>query len=202
MNGRNLAILFVVVVILGAVVYFMSQDDGTDIAEPDPVASAVRAPTPQLNLVRDATINDVQRLEVTRLEDDFQVAFVRQEEGSWFQVVPTDTAVISSTMNSNVTRIINMTSQSTLPADANPLSAYGLDNSQYEFVLVTRRGEDNVRHIFTIGNITPTGNSYYAQKFGDPRIHILLSSTVDSITGLLEERPIAVPTPATPAPAG
>lgn len=198
MNGRNLAILFVIVVILGAVVYFMNQDNnGTGDTGTDPNATVAPSPTPQLNLVRDATINDVQRLEVTRLEDDFQVAFVREEDGSWFQIVPTDTAVISSTMNSNVTRIINLTSQSTLSADANPLSVYGLDNPQYEIVLVTRRGEENVRHIFEIGDKTPTGDRYYAQKFGDPRIHILLSSTVESITGLLDERPIPTPTPET-----
>jgi hypothetical protein len=63
--------------------------------------------------------------------------------------------------------------------------------------LVTRREENNVRHAFLIGNKTPTGDRYYAQKQGDPRIHVLLSSTVESMTGLLEERPIATPTPET-----
>ena len=192
MNGRTLGILFVIVVILGAVVYLMNQDDGTETAV-DPDATAVPIPTPQINLVRDTTVNDVQRLEVTRLEDDFQVAFVRQEDGNWFQVVPTDTMVISGTMDSNVTRLVNMTSQSTLTADANPLSAYGLDNPQFEIVLVAQRDGSNVRHVFTIGNKTPTNDRYYAQKQGDPRIHILLSSTVESMTGLLEERPIAEP---------
>jgi hypothetical protein len=100
-------------------------------------------------------------------------------------------------MNSNVTRIVNMTSQSTLSADANPLSVYGLDNPQYEIVLVARRGDNNVRFTFTIGNQTPTGDRYYAQKQGDPRIHVLLSSTVDSLTALLDERPIPTPTPET-----
>jgi hypothetical protein len=196
MNGRIFVILLVVAVILGAIVFFMSQeaDDGTGA---DADATAIPSPTPQVNLVRDATIEDVLSLEVTRLEDDFQVAFVRHEDGNWSQVVPTDTMVISGTMESSVTRIVNMTSQSVLSAEANPLSAYGLDNPQFEIVLVTRRGEENVRHQFTIGNKTPTGDRYYAQKFGDPRIHILLSSTVDSLIGLLEERPIPTPTPET-----
>lgn len=193
MSGRNLAILFVVALVLVGVVYLMSQDDEAAVTEIDPDATAVPIPTPQVNLVRDTIITNVQRLEVTRLEDDFQVAFVRQEDGNWFQVVPTDTMVISGTMDSNVTRLINMTSQSVLSADANPLTAYGLDNPQFEIVLVATRDGSNVRHVFTIGNKTPTGDRYYAQKQGDPRIHVLLSSTVESMTGLLEERPIAPP---------
>jgi hypothetical protein len=194
MSGRNLAILFVVALILVAVVLLMNQNNGSETAI-DPDATVAPSPTPQINLVRDTALEDVQRLEVTRLEDDFQVAFVREENGDWFQVVPTDTMVISSTMNSNVTHIINMTSQAALSADSNPLSVYGLDNPQFEIVLVARRGEDNVRHEFTIGSKTPTGDRYYAQKLGDPRIHVLLSSTVESITGLLDERPISTPTP-------
>lgn len=192
MSGRNLAILFVIALILGGVVYLMSQDDGSETAV-DPDATAIPEPTPQVNLVQDTAVTDVQRLEVTRLEDDFQVAFVREEDGSWFQVVPTETMVISSTMDSNLTRLVNMTSQSVLSADANPLSVYGLDNPQFEIVLVAQRDGDNVRHVFTIGDKTPTGDRYYAQKKGDPRIHVLLSSTVESMTGLLEERPIAPP---------
>ncbi len=192
MSGRTLGILIVVAVILGAVVYLMNQDEGVDTVV-DPDATAVPVPTPQINLVRDTTITDVQRLEVTRLEDDFQVAFVREEDGNWFQIVPTDTMVISGTMDSNVTRIINMTSQSTLGAEVNPLSAYGLDEPQFEIVLVAQRDGNNVRHVFIIGNKTPTNDRYYAQKQGDPRIHVLLSSTVESMTGLLEERPIAEP---------
>ena len=197
MNWRTVGILFVVVVLLGAVVYLMSQEEGDDGTGVDPDATEIPTAIPQENLVQDVTIGDVQRLEVTRLEDDFQVAFIQDENSGWFQVVPTETMVISATMNSNVTRIVNMTSQSTLSADANPLSVYGLDNPQYEIVLVARRGDNNVRFTFTIGNQTPTGDRYYAQKQGDPRIHVLLSSTVDSLTALLDERPIPTPTPET-----
>jgi hypothetical protein len=206
MSGRTLAILFVVALVLGGIVYFMSQQE-TDPSLVDPVggtfdpdATPIPSPTPPINLVRDTTINEVRRLEVTRLEDDFQVAFVREEDGSWFQVVPTDTMVISGTMESNVTRIVNMTSQTSLAADANPLTAYGLDNPQFEIVLVAERDGNDVRHVFTIGSLTPTGDRYYAQKQGDPRIHVLLSATVESMTGLLEERPFVVPTPETAEP--
>ena len=86
MNGRTLAGLFVVVVILGAVVYIMNKNDAGTTADS---GTAVPSATPQIKLVKDATIDDVQRLEVTRFEDDFQVAFVREENGDWFQVVPT-----------------------------------------------------------------------------------------------------------------
>lgn len=194
MSQRTLGILFVILVVLAAVVFLMNQDSGNG-AEVDPDATLAPSPSPQVNMVRDATIEDVVRLEVTRLEDDFQVAFVREENGDWFQVVPTDTMVISTTMNSNVTRLINMTSQTVLSAEENPLSVYGLDAPQYEILLVTRREGDNVRHDFTIGSKTPTNAGYYTQKFGDPRIHVLLSSTIESLTGLLDERPIPTPTP-------
>ena len=193
MNWRTTAALFVVVVILGAVVYYLSQQE-PEIPEVEGTVTPI--PTPQTNLVQDTTINDVQRLEIRRFEDESLVIFTQEENGDWFQVVPTNTLVISVTMISEVTRIVNMTSQSTLSAGANPLSAYGLDNPQYEIILVGRRGENNVRFIFLVGNQTPTGDRYYIQKQGDPRIHVVLSSTIDGIIGLLDERPIAPPTPA------
>lgn len=198
MNWRTVGILFVVVVILGAVVYLMTQEEGDgDGTAVDPDATAVVTPTPQISLVPNVTIVDVQRLEIARFEDDFQVAFIQDDNAGWSQIVPTNTTVISATMNSNVTRIINMTSQAVLPADTNPLSVYGLDNPQYEIVLVARQNDNNVRFTFNIGSQTPTGDRYYAQKQGDPRIHVLLSSTVDDIITLLDQPPIPTPTPET-----
>lgn len=191
MNWRTTAALFIVVVILGGVVYYLSQQE-PEIPEVE--GTVAPTPTPLTNLVRDTTVNDVQRLEIRRFEDEMLVIFT-QEEGAWFQVVPTNTVVVSGTMISQVTRIVNMTSQSTLSAEDNPLSAYGLDNPQYEVVLVSRRGEENVRFTFLIGNKTPTGDRYYIQRAGDPRVHVVLSSTLDSIIGLLDERPIPTPTP-------
>ncbi|MFZ0548514.1 MAG: DUF4340 domain-containing protein [Candidatus Promineifilaceae bacterium] len=194
MNWRTVGILFVIVVALGAVLYLMEQEgDGGE----DTNANASPSPTPMEHLIQDVTIADVQRLDVTRFEDGFQVSFEREENGDWFQTVPTNTMVVSSTMTGDVSRILNLTSQSTLSADANPLSVYGLDNPQYEILLVAKRDDENVRFDFLIGNRTPTGDRYYAQKQGDPRVHVLLSSIVESMTGLLEDRPIATPTPET-----
>lgn len=199
MNWRTTAALFVVVVILGAVVYFLNQQEP---AIPEVEGTVEPVPTPLTNLVTETTINDVQRLEIHRFEDDTLVIFTHEENGDWFQVVPTNTLVISGTMLSEVTRIVNMTSQSILSAEANPLSAYGLDNPQYEIVLVGRRGENNVRFTFLIGSKTPTGDRYYLQKQGDPRIHVVLSSTIDGLIGFLDERPIPTPTPPIPASGG
>jgi hypothetical protein len=192
MNWRTTVALFAVVVILGAVVYSLSQQEP---AIPEVEGTVTPVPTPQTNLVQDVTINDVQRLEIRRFEDETQVVFTREEDGSWFQIVPTNTMVISGTMISEVTRILNMTSQSILSAEANALSAYGLDNPQYEIVLVGRREENNVRFTFLVGNQTPTGDRYYLLRQGDPRIHVVLSSTLDSMIGLLDDSPISPPTP-------
>lgn len=167
MSGRTLAILFVVLLLVAAAAILVNQ------RAPAPEPTPEIPPTPErVQFLEGATIESVTRLDVRdNLNDDF-ASFFRDGQGLWYQTNPTSTLVISQTMNSQVTGLLNMTSQRTLGADENPLSAYGLDNPAYTVVLALQ-GEDGqvTRVLFLVGNETPAGTGYYLQKKATPRLH-------------------------------
>lgn len=188
MSWRTTAILFVILVILGGYVYYQNQQE----PEVEPVATPL--PEPERAELVTATIDEVNRLDVARLEDDVLASFSRDEAGDWFQTVPTNTAVISQTMNTQLTGLINLRSNRTLPADANPHSAYGLDDPAYQIVLATTRDERTVRTTLLVGNETPAGDAYYVQKRGDPRVHIVPIGVIQNMIDLLDNPPVPEPT--------
>ncbi|HEX6385880.1 MAG TPA: DUF4340 domain-containing protein [Anaerolineae bacterium] len=188
MSWRTTAILLVILLLLGGYVYYESQQEPQVEPLPTPL------PEPERAELVTATIDEVNRLEVTRLEDDVSASFSRDEAGDWFQTVPTHTAVISQTMNTQLTGLVNLRSNRTLPADANPLSAYGLDDPAYQIVLATTRDERTVRTTLLVGNETPAGDAYYVQKRGDPRVHIVPIGVIQNMIDLLDNPPVPEPT--------
>lgn len=193
MSGRTLAILFVVLLLVAAAAILVNQ------RAPAPEPTPEIPPTPErVQFLEGATIESVTRLDVRdNLNDDF-ASFFRDGQGLWYQTNPTATLVISQTMNSQVTGLLNMTSQRTLGADENPLSAYGLDNPAYTVVLAFQ-GEDGLvtRALFLVGNETPAGTGYYLQKEGDPRVYIVPTFSLNSLISLLTSPPVPTPTAAT-----
>lgn len=192
MNWRTTAVLFIILLLVGGYVYYQSQQEPAVEPLPTPLAQPE-----QVELVG-ATIEEVNRLDVTRLEDAASASFSRDEAGAWFQTVPTSTEVISQTMNTQVSGVASLRSNRTLPADANPLATYGLDDPGYEIVLATTREERTVRTTLLVGNETPAGDAYYVQKRNDPRVHIVPIGVIQNMIDLLENPPIPEPTP-TPA---
>jgi hypothetical protein len=189
MSWRTTAVLFVVLLLVGGYVYYQSQQELAVEPLPTPL------PQPEQADLVAATIDEVNRLDVTRLEDAANASFSRNEAGDWFQTVPTNTEVISMTMNTQITGLASLRSSRTLPADANPLSTYGLDEPAYEIVLATTRDERTVRTTLLVGNETPAGDANYVQKRGDPRVHIVPIGVIQNVIGLLENPPLPEPTP-------
>lgn len=184
MSWRTTAVLFIVLLLVGGYVYYQSQQEPAVESLPTPL------PQPEQAELVTASIDEVNRLDVTRLEDAAKASFTRDETGDWFQTVPTSTAVISQTMNLQIARLATLRSNRTLPADANPLSTYGLDEPAYEIVLATTRDERTVRTTLLVGNETPAGDAYYVQKRGDPRVHIVPIGVIQNMIDLLENPPL------------
>lgn len=184
MSWRTTAVLFIVLLLVGGYVYYQSQQEPAVESLPTPL------PQPEQAELVTASIDEVNRLDVTRLEDAAKASFTRDETGDWFQTVPTSTAVISQTMNIQITGLATLRSNRTLPADANLLSTYGLDEPAYEIVLATTRDERTVRTTLLVGNETPAGDAYYVQKRGDPRVHIVPIGVIQNMIDLLENPPL------------
>ncbi len=133
-------------------------------------------------------------MEIERAEDGAAVHFERQDDGVWMQTVPTTTVAISRTLESSAGSLLSLSSRRTLSPDANPLSAYGLDQPAATIVVAVRRaGEDGseqtIRHTLLVGNQTPAEDGYYVQKVGDQRVHIISTTAVDTILGLIDDPP-------------
>lgn len=191
MNWRTTAALFVILIALGAVVYWQSrQDASTAQGTPTPAAPAVET-TP---LFPGVTAADLVRLEIERAADGAAVHFERQDDGAWVQSVPTTTVAISRTLESRAGGLLAGRSRRTLPPDANPLSAYGLEQPAATILAAVRRtGEDSaeqtIRHTLHVGNQTPAGDGYYVQKVGDRRVHIVPTTAIDPVLEIIDDPP-------------
>lgn len=193
MSSRTLLILFVVLVVVAGIAYLVSRQGDSVEAEP----TATVAPIPDTRqFLEGVEMAAVGRLEITDESAGLSAIYFREPEGVWFQTQPTQTLVISQTLNSNMSGLLNLTSRRTLAPDENPLSAYGLENPGRSIILVVSREDGNeVRHTFFIGNETPAGNGYYLQKQGLPDIYIVPTFTIDNLFAMLTEPPVATPVP-------
>jgi hypothetical protein len=186
MSWRTTAVLFLLLLLLAGYVYWESQRETAPATEPAPVAAVESE-----RLVTGATDEDVRRLDISRREDGLAVSFSRDAGGHWVQTVPTTTQVISYTMEYAAGNLVTMTSRRSLPAGANPLAAYGLDNPAYQVTLAVEEADGRlIRYTFNLGDAVATGDGRYVQKQGDGRIHIVASFVFGSIIDLLDNPPL------------
>lgn len=195
MNWRTTAALFVILVALGAVVYWQSRQEAAngDDAPTPPAPAAETTP-----LFPGVTTADTQRLEVGRA-DGAAVQFQRQEDGAWVQTAPTTTVAISQTMESRASSLLALSSRRTLSPDENPLSAYGLEEPAAIIIVAARRAAEDaeggteqiIRHTLHVGNQTPAEDGYYVQKVGDRRVHVVPLTAVDTVLRLIDDPPHA-----------
>lgn len=184
MSWRWTAVLFAILLILAAFLLLQNRQEGAEELTPIPT------PMPAVALLPEVNVENLQRLEISRASDSSTATFVHAEDGSWTRTVPTRTQVISQTMNTQLAGLLNLTAQSTLPEDANPLSAYGLDAPAHTIILVALQDGQAVRFTFLVGNETPTGAGYYLARQGNPAVRVVPKSPIDSTTGLLDSPPI------------
>ena len=193
MSSRTLLILFVALVVVAGIAFILNRQAENNAAEPTPTP----APTPDTRqFLEGVDMGMVSTLELADENARLAAVYLREPDGGWFQTQPTQTLVISQTVNSNVSGLLNLTSRRTLAEGENPLSAYGLETPGRTVMVVAGREDGNkIRHTFFIGNETPAGGAYYLQKQGLPGIYIVPNFTIDNLFEMLTDPPVASPVP-------
>lgn len=200
MNSRTTLILGVVLLVLVGYLLINNRADEENAAEATTAPIPTTAPrTPVLpetgaNLVpvrMEISNTDTEGNSITRV-------FALESAGIWAQTVPTYTLLISGSIISQANGMLNISSRTVLPADDNPLSAYGLDDPSSTIVVVANRDGQTVRYTFLIGNQIVGGTGYYLQREGDDRVYVVDLTAVDSALALLTTIPIQIPTPVPP----
>ena len=192
MSWRNTGILFLLLILLGGVAYWQSQQEPEEEPTPTP---AITAPEP-VELVSGIASEDILSLTITNLISETERTFVQLEPGLWFQSVPTNTGIITTTFTGQVSGLTRLTSSRAIEPEVNPLSAYGLDAPTLQIAF--NAGDE--QYLFFVGNGTPVGNSYYLQQAGDDRVHVVFSSVVNGMQGLLDNPPLMPAEEPTPTP--
>jgi hypothetical protein len=189
-SGRTTAILFVILLVVAGAAYYVSRQ------EPEAEETPTAVPTqPTTALVNGITTEGINLLEIRNLAEEDAAVFV-QEAGVWSQTVPTQTQVISATLNSYLQGMVLLTSRRTLPTSAGEPADFGFDSPIYEITLsATDEGGQSRRFVLLVGDATAADDGYYMQREGDPRIHIVNKAVVDNLLTLLEMPPIPLPTP-------
>lgn len=185
MSWRTTGILFIVLVAVGALVYFQSRQDEAASADVTPTA-----PTPSsVSIFEGVTVDNVRRLEITSSGGQ-EVSLSREAEGGWVMTVPTATTVISQTVTNSVTGLMNMGSRRTFAPEENPLDAYGLEDPDRQIVVVVGRDGEVIRYQLDVGSATPADDAYYVLRQGDGRVHLMTKSTLDRIFELATDPPL------------
>ena len=132
----------------------------------------------------------VQEIHISRSSDSVEASYSQDANGRWAQTSPQAQAVLSTTLTSQVTGYLNLSSTRVFSSADNPLSAYGLDTPAYQIDI---SGGDQ-RHILAIGNETSTKDGYYVQPLGDPRVFVVSKGAIDNMINLIDNPPLP-PTP-------
>lgn len=195
MSWRTTGILFIVLVVVGGLVYLQSRQNEAAPADATPAAATPSS----VSIFDDVTEENVRRLEITASRGQ-EASLSREAEGGWFMTVPTATAVISQTVTNSVMGLINTSSRRTFAPEENPLQVYGLEDPARRIVLVAGREGQVIRYQLDVGNETPAGDAYYVLREGDARVHLMTKSILDRIFELAtdpplpESLPTAIPT--------
>lgn len=148
----------------------------------------VNTPTPAPGYLLQLGEGDILHLRIEAR--DGELVELRHEVDGWALVVPEAEATDQG-------RVISTLSQSTkLPImdrleDPPALEDLGLEPPA---LVVTFDLLDGTQKVLEVGEKTPTGSGYYARLRGEPAV-ILNPGVVQSLLGLLDEPPLATPTP-------
>ncbi len=191
MNTRNTVILVVVLVALGAYVYFGEMNGG----QPAPAT-----PTPSAATLWDYPADSIARLEVHDLQTQEEARLAKDAGGAWQIEAPVSDAADSTRLNSLTGRLAKITTSRVITNPPADLAPFGLVTHTM-LVDVGLTGNQTVT--LQVGDKNPQGFSYYVQKKDDPAIYLITSSLIDDLRRLITEPPRKpTPTPtltATPA---
>ncbi|MEI2611352.1 MAG: DUF4340 domain-containing protein [Candidatus Promineifilaceae bacterium] len=196
MNSRTTWILGVVLLVLVGYLVISNRTAGEEAAEATVPPDPTPVPRTQVLPETEQVLTPV-RLELSGTDEEGNLinrVYMAGEGGIWAQIVPTATQLISGSIVSQATAMLNISSRLVLPADENPLSAYGLDDPTYVIIVVADRNGESVRYVFNVGATIVGETGYYLQRQGDERVYVVDRTAVDGAIALLTAVPVPPPT--------
>jgi len=186
MSTRTTLILLAVLVLVAAVVYF------TQIRKPEGGAATPAAPESKSLL--DVSMPAISGITIRDVLSGTQVSATRDVSGTWWLVEPPNQVADPAALNSMASRLSYIYVQRTLTPTVS-LSEFGLSAPRYSVQVSTDSGV----LAFTVGDSTPSGGAFYAQKPDDPHVYLVDSSLVGELQRFVTTPPVAAPP--TPVPA-
>lgn len=195
MNSRTTVILGVVLLLLvGYLVLSNRAGEGEDAAATLP---PIPTPLPRTRVIPETgdSVTPV-RLEVSGPDEQGNLVrrvFTADVEGTWSQIVPTATQLITGSIVSQANSMLNISARQIIPAGENPLSAYGLDDPTYIIAIEVARNDQTILYSFNVGAEIVGGTGFYLQREGDGRIYVVDRTAVQNTISLLSSIPVIPP---------
>ncbi len=191
MNTRNTIILVVVLIALGAYVYFGEMGSGQT-----PSAT----PTPSVSTLWSLPADHINRLEVHDLQTKQEARLVKDSGGAWQIEAPITDTADATRLNSLTSRLAKITASRVITNPPADLAPFGLVTHT---MTVDIGLTENQTQTLQVGDKNPQGFSYYVQQNDNPAIYLVTSSLIDDLRRLITKPPRKpTPTPtftATPA---
>jgi len=179
MKIRGLLIAFLVLLILGGVLYW---SDHHKVAE----GSSKPADAPPQILKLDES--SAAKLEIRR-RDAEPIMLIRASSGNWQITGPRALAADQSAVSSLISALSSLNAERVVEDKGTDLKRYGLDHPILSADLIDK---SNARYELQIGDDTPTSGASYAMLAGDPRIFTIpnyVKSSLDkSVNDLRDKR--------------
>lgn len=176
------AILLGVLVILGGVVYALSN-------QPTPNEASAKAKTPQ---ILSFATNDATRLVIRGGEKTTEID---RAGSTWNLVQPVQTPADAARVEGWLDQLGSLTADRVIDS-ATDLGQYGLTQPKLTVEVTLPAGKSAT---LRLGDKTPDGSEYYAQVPNDSRVYLVNAPLGDDLQNALTTPPKALPTP-TPLP--
>ena len=171
MRSRNLIILAVVVVALGAFIFFVERHQPTT----DEAVERADRVFPEL---------DEDAIETVEIESSHGPIRLSLVEDEWRMVEPLDWAADPTAVRSLLGAISNLDTERTLSLGEVALSDYGLDDPVLGVVLVDANG---VRFALAVGDATPLGSKRAVRRGTDDEIILSADAFVAALDREIDE---------------
>lgn len=178
MSFRNTLILVAVLALLGGYVYFveMQKPEATPVAnEADKYVFTLSA----------------SALQTLQIKDGGQSVFLVNSGGTWYVGGAGGSEADMTQLGTAISYLTNLKASRVITDLSAGVGVYGLDSPPVEAVMQV--SADKTESLL-IGDKTPQGSSYYAQRKGVSAVYLIPEYLVVTLKGLVA-RPPYIPTP-------
>lgn len=186
MNRKTTVVLFVIVVLLGAYVFFVQSPKDKAAAEATPTLVGGGG------VVWSMSADQILEVRIVDTVKNRRVGFVKSSAnlGVWSMTEPEPATADQNAAASAAASFTNL-HYSTIITTATDLSGFGVLTPAYTIEL---KLADGSQLKLAVGNKTPTDIGYYALRDSETSVLVVDTGTMDMVLSLLDTPPL-VPTP-------